>query len=69
MTTLSQKTGSLLHFQRNTHTFFAKCDKNKKPVTIIRTAVIACANKTLSKRYIHCVPKKTCDHVFDDKLK
>ena len=44
MTTLSQKTGSLLHFQRNTHTFFAKCDKNKKPVTIIRTAVIACAN-------------------------
>ena len=20
-------------------------------------------------KYIHCVPKKTCDHVFDDKLK
>ena len=19
--------------------------------------------------YIHCVPKKTCDHIFDDKLK
>ena len=21
------------------------------------------------RKYIHCVPKKTCDHIFDDKLK
>jgi len=22
-----------------------------------------------SRQHLHCVPKKTCDHVFDDKLK
>jgi len=35
-------------------------------------AIINDANnqcRTMLYNNIHCVPKKTCDHVFDDKLK
>jgi len=34
------------------HIFFAKHDKNRKPVTIIRIAVIAFTNTPLMKRCI-----------------
>ena len=35
---------------------------SESPASQLSLTMIVCT-------YIHCVPKKTCDHVFDDKLK
>jgi len=58
-----QKFAALHEFQ-NRHAL-AKESINE----FIRGHFYGYVSSVLFLRDIHCVPKKTCDHVFDDKLK